>query len=136
LTADSVLALAKANPEVIGMTKYARAAGLVFDLALPWGFAMYSIFSSDLTVGSIAFNTVIAGALASTIVSLLLFALGSTVIGAIVTAVLAFLDLLLLILCQAGVSGTCWSVIGTITKAGLYPFGISHWYKTGLKSSV
>ena len=76
LSLDSVGAVARANPEVIGMTKVARAVGLFFDIAIPWGFALYDIISNDLKPGSIAFNTVIASAVAATIVALLLFAIG------------------------------------------------------------
>lgn len=106
-----------ANSELIGVSKYARGVGLFFDLSLPWGLALYDIFSNHLKFGSPEFNTVVAQAIAGTIVAILLFALGAFVIGAIITAIIGFIDVLLVLLCQGGVGGACWGVVGEITTA-------------------
>ncbi len=104
------------NSELLGETKLTRAAGLFFAVGLPWGLALYDILHNKLEPGSLAFNTVISGAIASTIVAVLLFALNSTVIGVLVNAALSFVDGFLQLLCVAGVGGACFGVIGTVTQ--------------------
>ena len=105
------------DPEIVGVSKASRVAGLLLDLGLTWGFALYDIIHGKLEPGSPAFNTVIAGAIAGTIVAILLFAIGSSVIGTIIVALLAVVDIFLLLLCKSGVSGTCWGIVSTVTNA-------------------
>ena len=113
----AIKTILRGNGEIIGSTKWVRAAGLFFDVGLPWGLALYDILSNHLEPGSTAFNTVIAGAVASTIVAILLFALSASVIGTLITIVLSFVDLFLTLLCKANVAGTCWGIVSTVTDA-------------------
>ncbi len=73
--------------------------------------------SQGLDPSGIAFKTVIVGAVASTIVAILLFAISLSVVGAIITAVLSFIDVFLTLLCQGGVGGACFGVIASVTDA-------------------
>ncbi len=91
--------------------------GLFFDIALPWGLALYDIYSNDLKPDGIAFNRAIAGAVAGTIVAIMFFALSFTVVGTLIAAVIGFIDGFLQLLCSAGVSGTCWGIASSITSA-------------------
>ncbi|NUM44642.1 MAG: hypothetical protein HUU38_08030, partial [Anaerolineales bacterium] len=106
-----------ANSELIGQTKWFRRAGLVIDLGITWGLALYQIFSAGLAPGSIGFNTIIANAVAATVVSILLFALGSTVIGTLIVALITFIDVFLQVLCKTGVGGACFGIVDSVTKA-------------------
>ena len=108
-----------ANAEVISMTKVGNVVGLVFDLGIAWGFALYEIFSQHLDADptGIAFRTVIVGAVAATVIALLLFAIGSSVIGAVIVSVLAFVDALLLVTCKLNGQQDCFSVTGYVTAA-------------------
>ena len=105
------------NSELLGETKLTRAAGLFFAVGLPWGLALYDILHNKLEPGSIAFNTVISGSIAATVVAILLFALNSTVVGVLINAALSFVDGFLQLLCVSGVGGACFGVVGTVTKA-------------------
>ncbi len=105
------------SSEVIGMTKTAAIVGLVISVGIPWGIFMYQALSGGVKVGTMAFNAALATAIASTIVTLIMFALSLTVVGFILTAVLGFVDLLNTLLCEAGVSGACFSLVGSVTAA-------------------
>ena len=105
------------SSEIVGMSKAAAIVGLVISVGIPWGIFMYQALSGDVKVGTIAFNTALAYAIATTIVAIVMFALSLTVVGFIFTAVLGFVDLLLLGLCEAGVSGACFSLVGSVTGA-------------------
>ncbi|HRI56354.1 MAG TPA: hypothetical protein PK170_04575, partial [Anaerolineae bacterium] len=106
-----------ASSEIVGLTKVAAVVGLVIGVAIPWGVFIYQALSGDVRVGTTAFNTAMAYVIANTIVTIVMFALSLTVVGFILTAVLGFVDLLLTGLCAAGVSGACFSLVGTITGA-------------------
>ena len=106
-----------ASSEIVGLTKVAAIVGLVIGIAIPWGIFMYQALSGDVKVGTIAFNTALAFVIASTIVAIVMFALSLTVVGFIVTAVLGSVDLLLMGLCEAGISGACLSLVGALTGA-------------------
>ncbi|MBE2233503.1 MAG: DUF11 domain-containing protein, partial [Anaerolinea sp.] len=106
-----------ASSEIVGLTKVAAIVGLVIGVAIPWGIFIYQALSGDVAVGTVAFNTVMSFAIASTIVAILMFALSLTAVGFILTAVLGFVDLLMMGLCQAGVPGACFSIIGAVTGA-------------------
>ena len=105
------------SSEVIGMTKTAAIVGLVISVGIPWGIFMYQALSGGVKVGTMAFNAALATAIASTIVTLIMFALSLTVVGFILTAVLGFVDLLNTLLCEAGISGACFSLVGSVTSA-------------------
>ena len=47
---------------MIGNTRATRVAGLVLDVAIPWGLAIAEIVNNDLDPNGIPLNTVIAGA--------------------------------------------------------------------------
>jgi hypothetical protein len=106
-----------ANSELIGQTKWFQRAGLVFELGIIWGIALYQIFSAGLEPGSIGFNMVIAGAVAATLVAILMFALGMTVIGTLIIALITFVDLFLRVLCASGIGGACFGIMETVTNA-------------------
>ncbi|MCB0236705.1 MAG: hypothetical protein KDG58_21175, partial [Anaerolineae bacterium] len=91
--------VAGASSEIVGMTKVANVVGLVIAAGVPIGVFMYQALSGGVKIGTTAFNTALAGTIATTIVTLIMFALSFTVIGFILTAALGFVDLLNQLLC-------------------------------------
>jgi len=110
-----------ANSEVMGVSRYARVAGLILSIGIAIGVALYEIISNELWENTIALNTVIAGAVAAIIVAIILYVVASVVLGALVVAILGFLDIVGLILCYAaGVKtgdGKCWGVTTLLSDA-------------------
>ena len=113
----ALLEVGGSTSELLGMSKFANIVGLIIQIGVVWGVFMYQALSGGIEVGTMAFNAALAAAIASTIVILIMFVLSLTVFGFILTAVLGFVDLLNLLLCEAGVSGACFSLVGSVTSA-------------------
>ncbi len=102
--------------EMASSGKAAGIVGLALSLGVIWGMFIYQVVSGDLTPGTAAFNTLLAGAIAATIVTILLFIIGLTGIGLIITIILGLVDALLTLLCNVGVSGACFTITGWLTE--------------------
>jgi hypothetical protein len=105
------------------------AAGLVLTLAATFAFFIYGVVASGAGAGSVEVNRLFYNAIASVYVALLLFTLSTNPVGFVITAILAAIDLLLTIICEAGVSALrdlpgagsgCFTLTGTATKYVAY----------------
>ncbi len=84
--------------ELAGASKVAGIVGLIIAVAITWGVFLYAVLSADLPPGSIAFNTLLAQTIAATIWVIVQFALATTVVGAIIVALIAVIDLVISLL--------------------------------------
>ncbi|MCE7988086.1 MAG: DUF11 domain-containing protein [Caldilinea sp. CFX5] len=115
----------------LGSIKCARimaAVGLVISLGVAWGYFIYAVASGTVK-SSVEINTLLAFTIASTIVTLLLFAISAIpIVGQIIGAVIAVVDAILTIVCEAGVKelrgivagtqgkGSCFTLSGALTE--------------------
>ncbi|HNB51277.1 MAG TPA: hypothetical protein PK530_05020, partial [Anaerolineales bacterium] len=100
------------------VTTKIAAVGMVIGIALTWIVFFAAWGTSGLAVGSIAFNTLLAASIASTLVIVVTFFVSLTVVGAIVLAIFAVFDLLTFIICKAGAKGACdLGITAAITQA-------------------
>ena len=88
-------------------TAKASLIGAAIGVAISWVvfFAVWG--ATGLEVGSIAFNTLLAGAVASVFTAVILFFVSLSVVGTIILAIFAVLDLITFIICKAGVKTAC-----------------------------
>ena len=84
-------------------------ASLIIAIGITWGVFIYTVCSHDITPGSVAFSMLLAQTIASTILTVLLFALSLTVIGAIIVNIIVLIDTILMLL------GVEWSISGWLT---------------------
>lgn len=104
----------------------AGAVGAVIGVGVTWALFFAAWGKGALATDSVAFNSLLAGTIASTLVLVLTFFLGLSVVGAIVLAVVAIFDLIALIICKAGVKAACsLGITEAITKL------ITEWIYTG-----
>ncbi len=117
---DIARALLSAGPEVVGGGLSGSVIGLLLAVGISWGMFMWQFFASGVQVGTVAFNTLIAGAVAATLVALIFFALSLTGIGTIIVAVLGLIDALITGLCKlftAGKGNSCdFGIVSFITQ--------------------
>ena len=117
MTARSSLNSVAAKAGAIGAVLGGVATWVLFFAA--WG-------KGGLSTDSVAFNALLAGAIAATLVIVVTFLVSLTVVGAIVLAVVAIFDLIALIICKAGVKLACsLGITEMITKL------ITDWLYTG-----
>ncbi len=104
----------------------AGAVGAVIGAGVTWALFFAAWGKGGLATDSVAFNSLLAGAIASTLVLVLVFFVGLSVVGAIVLAVVAIFDLIILIICKAGVKAACsLGITEALTKL------ITEWIYTG-----
>lgn len=102
------------------------AVGFAIGIGVTWGVFFAAWGTTGISTNSVAFNTLLAGAIASTLVLVVTFLLSLTVVGAIVLAVFAVFDLIALIICKAGVKLACsLGITEAITKV------LTEWIYTG-----
>ena len=103
--------------------------GAVIGVAVTWGFFIYTAATSGLAVGSPELNRAAFEAIAGSVVIVLLSILAANPIGAIIAVILGVIDLLLTIICEAGVNdlrqtpglgGACFTLTTAATKYLLY----------------
>ncbi len=85
--------------------------GLLLAVGVTWGFFIYYAVKDGLDPTSVAFDVALAQTIAATIVTIVLFMLSLTVIGAIIVGIVVFVDTLL------GLLGVEFSILGTVTSA-------------------
>ncbi|MFZ2358812.1 MAG: LamG-like jellyroll fold domain-containing protein, partial [Anaerolineae bacterium] len=104
----------------------AAAVGAVIGVVATWAFFFAAWGKGGLSTDSIAFNSLLAGAIAATLMIVVTFLLSLSVVGAIILAVFAVFDLIALIICKAGVKLACsLGITEAITKV------ITEWIYTG-----
>jgi hypothetical protein len=104
----------------------AAAVGAVIGVVATWGFFFAAWGKGGLSTDSVEFNSLLAGAIAATLVIIVTFLVSLTVVGAIIIAVFGIFDLLFLIICKAGAKAACsLGITEAITKV------ITDWLYTG-----
>ena len=92
---------------------------------MTWGFFIYGAVANGYTLGSPELNRAFFEAVASTIVTIIMFVLALNPVGAVVAAVLGIFDLIFNLTCELGVSelrkvpgldGACFSITTLVTK--------------------
>lgn len=115
--------------KVTGSTAKFAAAGLIAAAVATFAFFIASAVLSGASAGSPEVNRLFYNAVASIYVALLLFTLSTNPVGFVITAILAAIDLLLTIICEAGVDALrnvpgansgCFTLTGTATKYVAY----------------
>lgn len=123
-----IKALTTLSNVTASLAKFA-AAGLVLAVVATFSFFIYGAVASGASAGSPEVNRLFYNAVASIYVALLLFTLSTNPVGFVITAVLAAIDLLLTIICEAGVNALrdvsgansgCFTLTGTATKYVAY----------------
>ncbi len=129
-----------ANPTPLQFAKYthkfffgvnstiakAGAVGAVIGLVITWVVFFAAWGTAGLATNSVAFNSLVAGTIAATLVVVVTILVSLTVVGAIVLAVFAIFDLFAFIACKAGAKSACdLGISAAITKV------ITDWLYTG-----
>ena len=120
----------------IGTSLKANAIGAVIAVGIVWGLFIYSMAANSVTAFSPQFNQALAETIAATMLIVYLAWLSATVIGAIIVGIIALIDAVLLLICEAGVDalkqvpglgGSCFTLnsaaVKVISKA-LYSFDL------------
>jgi hypothetical protein len=89
--------------KIANSIKIGAGIGLVISIGITWGFFIYAAATSGLAVGSPQLNKLAVEAIASTVVAVVLFLLAANPIGLIVVGIVAFIDLVLTLICELGV---------------------------------
>jgi len=90
--------------------KIAGVVGLVIAIGVIWGVFIYAAVTSGAAPGSVAFNSMLAQAIAATIVAVMMFVISLTVVGAILVAIISVIDLILTLL------GNDFTISGWVTE--------------------
>ena len=105
-----------ASAEVLGSTRIAAAVGLVLQVGVIWGVFIYQVVHDKLQPGTVSFNKLLMTAAAGTIIALAFFILSLSVVGLVLVGIIAFVDALLTILCQAEKRKACFTLTGELVK--------------------
>lgn len=123
--------LLKAKPVLLGQPVKVSIVGLVLDVGIAWGVFIYQVASNQLQAGSIAYDTLLATTIASTVLATAFFLLSLTGVGLLLVLLISLIDLILTLLCElAGVDTDpadvtpgegCFTIAGAVTEfiAGL-----------------
>ncbi|HMN30092.1 MAG TPA: hypothetical protein PKE45_18210, partial [Caldilineaceae bacterium] len=125
-TADATLRAAMRITSSVPLTiQKGGVIGLVVAAAVTWGFFIYGAVANGYTVGSPELNRAYFEAVASTIITIVMFVLALNPVGVVISAVLSVIDLIFNLTCELGVSelrnvpgldGACFSITTLITK--------------------
>ncbi|MCK4470780.1 MAG: hypothetical protein KAW49_03240, partial [Anaerolineae bacterium] len=97
------------SSKFIGISRAVAIAGLVIAVGIVWGIFIYAIVTNDIPANSVAFDMLLAQTIAATILAILQFALSLTIVGAILVAIVALVDIVFIIL------GSDWTISGWVT---------------------
>ncbi|MCB8990047.1 MAG: hypothetical protein H6665_05455 [Ardenticatenaceae bacterium] len=108
----------KAFHSISSSTAKSSLIGAAIGVAINW-IVFFAVWGAmGLEVGSVAFNTLLAGAIASVFTAVAIFFVSLSVVGAIVLAIFAVLDFITFIFCKAGLKGACdLGIMQAITQA-------------------
>ena len=101
--AEAVRIVGAADSAAIGASRASGIIGAVIAIGITWGFFIYNVVSNHVEAGSPAFNRALAETIAASILIIVLTVLTFTVVGLIIVAVIAVIDIILTIICEAGV---------------------------------
>ncbi len=91
----------------LGSIKNAKiwgAAAAAITIGVAWGYFIYQAASGNIRPGSVAFGNLLAFTIATTIVALLFLAISQIpIFGQIIAGIIAIIDAILTIICEAGV---------------------------------
>ncbi|MBI1293418.1 hypothetical protein GC175_00485 [bacterium] len=107
-------------------TAKAGAVGAAIGIGVSWVLFFAAWGAGGLSTDSVEFNSLLAGTVAATLTIVVFFLFSLSVIGAIILAVVAIFDLIILIICKAGVKTACsLGIMEAITKL------VTDWLYTG-----
>ena len=92
-----------------GMARGTLVALMVITILITWGVFIYAVVKEDIPPSSVAFDMLLAQTIASTILAIITFALSITIVGMIIVAIVAVIDVILTIL------GKDWTISGWVT---------------------
>ncbi|MGQ0603020.1 MAG: hypothetical protein ACT4QE_15155, partial [Anaerolineales bacterium] len=92
------------------------AIGLIISVGFIWGVFIHTVVSNNIQTGTPAFNTLLATAIAATLVAVIFFVLALTNVGLIIVALIGVIDALLQLLCGVGVRGACFGITAWLTE--------------------
>ncbi|MCP5096377.1 MAG: hypothetical protein GY943_12565, partial [Chloroflexi bacterium] len=109
-------------------TKMSAAIGLVFDIGISTLFFTLSALSIDKDAQSFVLHALIARFIAEVIVAIITFIIASTIVGALILAVLGLIDTMIAFICNYLVSGesedvekwVCGGITGIVTELLVY----------------
>jgi uncharacterized repeat protein (TIGR01451 family) len=109
----------------LGSIKNAKiwgAAAAAITIGVAWGYFFYQLGTGSVKPGSIAFGTLLAFTIATTIVALIFLAISQIpIFGQIIAGIIAIIDAILTIICEAGVK----ELRGVVDKASSSCFTLS-----------
>ncbi len=114
----------------LGSIKNAKIWGAVaaaLTIGVAWGYFFYQLGTGGIKPGSIAFGTLLAFTIATTIVALIFLAIAQIpIFGQIIAGIIAIIDAILTIICEAGVkelrgvvdkaSDSCFTLSGALAE--------------------
>lgn len=95
------IAVVQAGKAVSNSVKGAAIVGAIIGVIITWGVFFYTWSASGASAGSLEFNSMLADAIAATMTVILMAALMATGVGAIIVAVVAIIDALIMVICAA-----------------------------------
>ena len=118
--------LMTARSSISSVAAKAGAIGAALGLVASWVLFFAAWGKGGLSTNSVAFNTLLAGTIAATLVIVLMTLVSLSVVGSIIIAIFAIFDLFALIACKAGAKKACdIGITEAITKL------ITDWLYTG-----
>jgi hypothetical protein len=102
----------RASSSLIGSTSAASVVGLIISIGIAWGFAIYQLEQGGLN--AIQTNMVIAQAIAATIVAIMFFVIGMSVVGAIILAIIGLIDFILFLCGEDTITGELTEAIAEL----------------------
>lgn len=118
--------LMTARSSISSVAAKAGAIGAALGLVASWVLFFAAWGKGGLSTNSVAFNTLLAGTIAATLVIVLMTLVSLSVVGSIVIAIFGIFDLFALIACKAGAKKACdIGITEAITKL------ITDWLYTG-----
>jgi len=116
--------LAGSTQRLLGVSAKWSAVGARIAIVVSWGFFLYQMGASDTPAFSPEFNKALADVISSSLYIGLTVALGASVVGLLIVGVVAAIDAIAALVCEAQKIDECFSISGAITKAiGYVLFG-------------
>ncbi len=124
-TIEALREVGSADSAAINASRTAGFVGAVISIGIVWGFFIFNVVINHIEPGSPAFNSALAETIAATILVIVMTVLAFTVVGTIIVGIIALVDIILTIICEAGVDalkkvpgmgGGCFTLNGAATK--------------------